>query len=141
MCKQVRARPKSDPPFASFLTRLAVKRRSGPGTRLPRRAVHGGLGLLLGLLMLMPAVLPSRSVVAARAQEPPPAAPESQDAALLAELAQRWRVGPTGAVRAANVRQLLPGQLPDAMPLTVPIPAGSRLVGSVLRGAGGQTTS
>ncbi len=91
--------------------------------------------------MLMPAVLPSRSVVAARAQEPPPAAPESQDAALLAELAQRWRVGPTGAVRAANVLQLLPGQLPDAMPLTVPIPAGSRLVGSVLRGAGGQTTS
>lgn len=80
-------------------------------------------GVVAALALLAGAITP------VRAQQP------SGDAALLEELAMRLLgppfPGPAG-VEVPPVR-LLPGAVPDELPVSVPLPPNSRLIGSVVR--------
>ncbi|HLZ70331.1 MAG TPA: hypothetical protein VKV26_10535 [Dehalococcoidia bacterium] len=67
--------------------------------------------------------------------------PAPEDPALLRELAERELSPPPLPGAPAGQAQLLPGSLPDDLPLHLPLPEGSRLIGSVVRPApaGGKT--
>ena len=79
------------------------------------------------LLVPVLAALMLSSVVPARAQQPP-------DPALLEELAERLLVPTFSPPGQPPPRvELLPGALPPNLPVSVPMPPGSRLIGSAVR--------
>jgi hypothetical protein len=96
----------------------------------------GSLGAVALLALLVGMWLPDGNAfaVAGRSQPaatPTPSGPPSPETW---ELAQRLLALPyVGAGGQAPTLQLLPGQLPADLPLTVPIPPGGRLVGTVVR--------
>lgn len=60
---------------------------------------------------------------------------QMEDAAALRELAVRLlRVRFPGAPEASDETQLLVGQVPADLPVELPLPLGSRVVGSLVRG-------
>ncbi|HLH26377.1 MAG TPA: hypothetical protein VK066_27980 [Chloroflexota bacterium] len=91
------------------------------------------IGSLLGIAgIAVLGVVGSAAGPAARAQQPGPTSP-------VEELAERLLAmpypGPTGQQPAPTV-QLLPGQVPDALPFTLTLPPGARVVGSMVRSGG-----
>jgi hypothetical protein len=95
-------------------------------------AMAGSLAFLALLLATIAVTGPGG--VSARALAATPVA----DDALLRELAERLlsqTAGPPG--QPIPTPQLLPGALPDDLPLTLPVPPGGRLLGSVARRADG----
>jgi hypothetical protein len=93
--------------------------------------------VVVGLAVAL--VLASAAVPTARAQEPADAATDTEEALQVEELARRLL--PTSAPPPTASVRLLPGTLPDGMPLAIPMPPGSRLLGSALHTVGGQTSS
>lgn len=95
----------------------------------------GGLALL-GVFSLGALASSGAVPLATGAQaQPTPTVASAPDSASVQELAERLLAppypGPDGQLPTI---QLLPGRLPDSLPLQVPIPDGGRLVGSVVRG-------
>lgn len=71
-----------------------------------------------------------------------PRAAQAQAADPVRELAERLLSTPFGAPSGQTPSvQLLPDQLPSDLPLTILQPAGTRVVGSMVRSAGGKTTT
>ncbi|HZR98626.1 MAG TPA: hypothetical protein VFE37_07970, partial [Chloroflexota bacterium] len=100
-------------------------RRRGPACATP---------WLLALVVAL-ATADSSRITAAQV---PPAGEQSP----LRGLAERLLSAPLLPIpRVVDVVQLLPGELPEGLPLAVPVPPGGRLVGSAVRGAGGRTAS
>ena len=87
-------------------------------------------GAVVTLVLVMVAVgLAASSPMAAQARAADP----------VLELAERLLSTPFGPFSAqAPTVQLLPGQLPNALPLALLQPAGTRVVGSMVRSVGGK---
>jgi len=92
-----------------------------------RRLAIGSLLAVMGALALSGGGL---AVPASRAQ-----APEAQVQELAERLLAMPYPVPTGQQPSPTV-QLLPGQVPDALPFTLTLPPGARVVGSMVRSGG-----
>jgi hypothetical protein len=93
---------------------------------------------------LLPVMLLAGGLVALGALRTPPASAQQAGDAALRELAEQLLLRASSTYPGAPARvqtvELLPGQQPSGLPVTLPVPPGGRLVGSAVYRADGEMT-